>query len=71
MLSELERIGEEAVVTIVKVLSCHFPGVTEEDHKTLSEWLILPEIQTRQLLNMSKVVLLDLIFSSMKEPLTI
>ena len=36
MLSELERTGE---LTCVKV--SYFPGVTEEDHKTLSAgWLI-------------------------------
>ena len=36
MLSELERTGELTCVNV----SYHFPGVTEEDHKTLSGWLI-------------------------------
>ena len=66
-MSELERTGE---LTCVKV-SYHFPGVTEEDHKTLRMVDLLPEIQTRQLLNMSQVLLLDLIFSLMKKPLII
>jgi len=36
MLSELERTGE---LTCVRV-SYYFLGMTEEDHKTLSGWLI-------------------------------
>jgi hypothetical protein len=32
VLSEPERIGKEAVVVYFKVLSCNWPGGSEENH---------------------------------------
>jgi hypothetical protein len=34
---ELERIWQEAVVALIKVLCRHSPGVTEKDHKILNQ----------------------------------
>jgi hypothetical protein len=65
MLSELERTGE---LTCVRV-SYYFLGMTGRPQNTVRMVDLLPEIHTRQLLSMSQVLLLDLIFGLMKKPL--